>query len=238
MELILPSLSLNFQSSDGDPGFSLNIPSITLQTGKLTFLMGHNGSGKSLFLKLLAGEIRSSHRGGEGSVLPSQIAFVRQQAELSLATDLTVRENFLLRDSPSRLAEFLFPSRLLSRHVESLLTEHPELARKLDQPCRNLSVGQRQTLAFLVVSSRKSALLLLDEFLAATDRSTSRRLRRLAHGYAERTPASVIVVSHDISLSLEEADRILVFKQGNLLKDLRTGSPEWDEKHLAEYISN
>jgi ABC-type sulfate/molybdate transport systems ATPase subunit len=57
MELKVTNARKTFRGSDGEPSFSLDVPQIAFATGKLTFLMGANGSGKSVFVRLLAGDL-------------------------------------------------------------------------------------------------------------------------------------------------------------------------------------
>lgn len=244
MELNITEIKKTFRSSGGDPAFLLSLPAMTFETGSIVFLMGHNGSGKTVTLKLMAGEILPSNGSvrftlGESSWKANErpSGIVRQQAEDSLAMDLSVEENLLLRVSPHSILDHVFPSVRLKDQVNRLLSPHPELLRKLKQPCRNLSGGQRQALAFLSVTSRNYPVLFLDEFLAATDSGTSRLLRRLSREYTTKVEACVFIVSHDAPMALEDADRILVLMNGKLIRDLRRGDPEWNESALVGLLT-
>jgi len=232
-----------FNGADGEPDFHLEIPEMNFELGEVIYVMGHNGSGKSVFLKLMAGEMLPSNGyvllkvdGKTWNANKYRSGIVRQKAEESLATDLTVKENLLIRLATTSLVDLFFPSIRLHSKVKSLINSHSELSNKLDQPCRNLSGGQRQTLAFLAVASQDSKLLFLDEFLAATDQSTSTLLRRLAKEYAMRVRACVFIVSHDVNMATQDADRIIILKQGRLVHDLRNGDSEWNEKSVRNLL--
>jgi len=168
MELKISGIYKNF-GNGGEGTFSLSVGDIIVELGRVVFLMGHNGSGKSVLLKLMAGEMSPS-KGAITFQLGKQIwqadgdpcSIVRQKADENLASDLSVRENLLLRSSSHKWADLLFPKYRLQSHVQRLLENHPVLLEKIDQPCRTLSVGQRQTLAFLAVASRDTKVLLLD----------------------------------------------------------------------------
>lgn len=244
MELVVSGLRKKYGGSEGEPAFILDLPILRVKVGQIVFILGHNGSGKSITLKLLAGEILPSENEvrftqGEESWTAHKRpgAIVRQRAEDSLALDLTVRENLLLRAGRTSLWDYLFPAANLNKFVQDVVNPHKELLRKLDQPCRNLSGGQRQALAFLSVTSTKFPLLLLDEFLAATDSNTSRLLLRLMKDYARLVPATVFVVSHDVPLALSEADRILILSGGQLIRDLQRDSSDWDEAVLITLLA-
>lgn len=243
MELKVSELRKTYGGAEGEPVFSLDLPALSFELGSIVFIMGHNGSGKSVTVKLMAGEVLPSgghvrltfgEKSWKAHERPSGI--VRQRSEDSLALDLTVRENLLLRGSPASMLDSLFPAMRLKTQVETFVSPHLELRRKLDQPCRNLSGGQRQALAFLAITSRNYPVLFLDEFLAATDSPTSHLLRRLARDYAEGIPACVFVVSHDVPIALADADRILVLREGRLIRDLKRDDPEWNDSALMNLL--
>ena len=128
------------------------------------------------------------------------------------------------------------PITVLRSQIEELVAGHAELQKKLDQPCRYLSGGQKQALAFLAVSAQNLPLLLLDEFLAATDQTTSALLRVFVKEYARKTPACVLIASHDVKLALDQGDRILALNAGRLVKDIQRDSVEWNESSLREIL--
>jgi len=243
VELKVSEIKKRYGTSKGEPVFTLELPPMSFESGSIVFVMGHNGSGKSVYLKLMAGEILPSNgfvhfafgeKSWRANESPSGI--VRQRADDSLAMDLSVRENLLLRGLPNSFMDSLFPAMRLKDQVKSLVSTHAELNRKLDQACRNLSGGQRQALAFLTVTSRNYPVLFLDEFLAATDSHTTKLLRRLAKEYAERVPACVFVASHDVHLALADAGRILVLREGRLIRDMHRNDPDWEEGALIHLL--
>ena len=243
MELEVSNIQKFYRGSDGEPDFALDLPTMKFLLGQTIFVMGHNGSGKSVLIKLLAGEISPSNDYVEVKLgqkrwrtYEASSAIVRQEAAKNLALDLTVRENLLLRVKPKSLFEHLFPVFYFDKYVRELVGCHTELSRKLDQTCSNLSGGQKQTLAFLVVASQNFSMLFLDEFLSATDQNASLLLRRLAKDYAERVPACVLVVSHDVKMALTDADRILVLRAGRLIQDIDKTSSDWHENFISSLL--
>jgi putative ABC transport system ATP-binding protein len=243
MELKFSGLNKTFRGIEGEPDFSLDVPPLSIGLQKVVFIMGHNGSGKSVLLRLMVGEllpnngaVRIELDGDRWLAHERPCAIVRQEAERSLALDLTVRENLLLRVKARSFLDSMFSSRRLARYAKEIVANHEMMHRKFDQPVRNLSAGQRQTLAFLAVASQQRPALFLDEFLASTDQGTSRELRNLARSYAENVPACVFVVSHDIRIAMEDADQILVLRGGSLIRSMTRQDEAWSEASLFELV--
>lgn len=241
MELTVSNVRKTFKGTDGEPDFSLAIGNISLGLGKITFIMGPNGSGKSVFLRLLAGDLKPDHgvvavdRMVNGKDMQRWAAIVRQKAEENLALDLTIGENLVARRSDLSTLERFWPLKA-RKQVGKVLDGQPELIRKFDQQCRNLSGGQKQTLAFLAAASQNHILLALDEFLAATDQATGTTLRKMARDYAVAHKAAVLIVSHDIDVALEDADRIIVLKEGKLDGELERDSGQWNRAELSSRL--
>ncbi len=242
MDLVSPPIQKSFSSSQDVDGFRLSLPEIEYKAGELVFLMGHNGSGKSVYGKLISGEMRSdigisklnwvSKVKSEG---PS-LGVVQQQVDHNLALDLTVQENILLRFSYPMFSSFSRPGKKAYEWSGRVLKTHTELLKKMHHQAATLSLGQRQTLAFLCERSISSDALLLDEFLASTDHSTSKLLMDMVHEFLNEDNGVVIIISHAPLIALNEADRIIVFQHGRLAKDIRKGDQSWNLECLENLI--
>lgn len=227
--------------SNSFSNFKLEIPKIQFETGLVTFLMGHNGSGKSVFLKIISDEIKNDKNlkislGANPAEIKGLGKILRQKAIENLALELTVKENFIIHFQTKKLIENLLPSILLKNYIYDSLSSSKFLQEKENQLVSELSGGQQQTLAFFVTSSSKSKLLLLDEFLAATDMATTDTLLRESKKYAIENDASVVIVSHDIDVALDNADKIFVFSNGQLKNELDKGSSEWEKEKLQRLL--
>ena len=243
MELNISSLTRIYGDPQNGSYFSLQLPDLSLGIPGMVFVMGHNGAGKSLFLRLLAGEEHPSNDlvkltlgGREWNPQHTPWPIVRQNVDLNLALDLTVRENLTLHLSYTTFAGLYRPLTKSRAIIEKLVENHPEIRRKLDQPCRYLSGGQKQALGVIAISAHRLPLLLLDEFLGAADQSTTTLLLRLVSDYTQNTPACALIVSHDVRLALAHASRILVLRAGRLTKDISSSSTEWTESDLRNAI--
>lgn len=243
MELIVTGIKKAFESNDGEPTFDLEVPSLTFPLGGITYIVGHNGSGKSLFLKLLSGEMRPTggsvkieFQNRKYSPNEMEVAIVRQKAEENLCDDLSVEENLLLRLPAKTMNEKLFPKKYLKKQVVASLDGQGELIRKIKQVCSQLSGGQKQSLAYFTAAAQNSRILCLDEFLSSVDFNTSVVLRQKTKQYAKDHDACVLIVSHDLDVALEDADAIIVFKNGRLLSQLSRRSPQWNKPELLGMV--
>jgi ABC-type multidrug transport system ATPase subunit len=240
VELTLSETQVVLATDGASSGFSLDVPALDIGVGAMTFVMGHNGSGKTVWMRALAGEIQGQSVAAivceNGSAVQAKVGFLRQRADDNLALDLSVLENIVIRIDLSSWRERLTPLRSARAVAEKTLASYSTLTGKLDSAVRYLSVGQRQTLAFACAAMGRCRLLLLDEFLAAADHATAELLRCLSRQYASVTPAAVMVVSHDPRLALTDGDRILVLRGGKLIRDYKRTEGWPDENQLRSDI--
>ncbi|MES2934941.1 MAG: ABC transporter ATP-binding protein, partial [Pseudomonadota bacterium] len=134
---------------------------ITLQInpGERIGLLGHNGAGKSTFLKMVAGlyPISSGTRVIEGTV--------RSLFDLSLGfePDATGRENILYRG----LLLGLSPK--FMRMIEADIVRFADIGEFIDYPIKTYSAGMQVRLAFAISTAVGGDILLLDEVIGAGD---------------------------------------------------------------------
>jgi len=87
-----------------------------------------------------------------------------------------------------------------------------------DRHPRDLSEGQRLTLALAVVLAAEPPLLLLDEPTRGLDYTAKHRLVEILRDLAEQGHA-VLLATHDVELVAEVAHRVLVIADGELVAD-------------------
>lgn len=243
MELTLASIRKVFHADDGEISFVLDLPELRFQLGSVNYILGHNGSGKTVFLKLLNGEfsptdsvVEISLNGKKYTHQEINISIVRQKPEENLCMDLSVEENLLLRMSVNSLWGRIFPKKVLKDQLTRSLDDQHGLKKKIKQVCSSLSGGQKQALAFISATVQKSQILCLDEFLSSTDFRTSQMLRHKVKQYAKEYNACIIVVSHDFDVALEDADKIFIFDNGKLSCEVGKGSSKWNRPDIIKLV--
>ncbi len=182
--------------------------SLDIAEGERVGLLGHNGAGKSTFLKMVAGlyPISSGHRNVNG--------VVRSLFDLSLGfePDATGRENVLYRG----LLLGLSPK--FMRSIEDEIVEFAGLGEFIDYPLKTYSAGMQIRLAFAISTAVGGDILLLDEVVAAGDANFMLKAqRRIAELVAN---AEILVLaSHDFNTLRSLCSRGLVLHHGSLAFD-------------------
>jgi biotin transport system ATP-binding protein len=184
--------------------------SLRLTEGRIG-LIGDNGSGKSTFLRLIAGLIRP--KSGEVRVL-------------GVSTETRPNTGFLFQNPDHQI---LFPT--VGEEVAFGLIEQgmnvPEANVKAaallaahgcagweKRAVHELSEGQKQLVCLIAVLAPEPGLLLLDEPFASLDLPTRYELRERLNGLNQ----NIIMASHDIDL-LSEFDRVIWLEAGRVRGD-------------------
>ena len=220
--------------------FTLEATSFDVRPRELLAVLGRNGSGKSTLLRLLSGTLpplsgRVQLEGFEVSRLDlrmraQRIAMVQQETPLLF---------------PVRVWDYVMQGRHpYSRGLRFETEEDGAVARQAlveagadhlrTRWMHKLSGGEKQRAVLARALAQQPLLLLLDEPTLHLDIAAQvdllRRLRRIANdrGYA------VVVVTHELNLAAEFADRIILLDNG---KTLRVGKPvEVYEQELLQQV--
>lgn len=200
---------------------------ITLHSGEVVAVLGHNGAGKSTLMKMLAG----AYARDEGTIIIDG-----KQAELSSpaqAFDLgieTIHQTLALADNLDAAAN-LFLGREIGWKVGPFKmmdgAKMADLAAKvigqlnprfvnLSTPCRDLSGGQRQTIAIARAIHFEARILIMDEPTAALGPHETAMVGELIKSLKAKQ-IGIFLISHDIHDVFNLADRIVVMKNGRVV---------------------
>lgn len=182
--------------------------SLEIHPGERVGLLGHNGAGKSTFLKMLAGlyPISSGKREVVGTV--------RSLFDLSLGfePDASGRENILYRG----LLLGLSPK--FMRKVEQEIVEFADLGEFIDYPIKTYSAGMQVRLAFAISTAVGGDILLLDEVIGAGDANFMLKAKQRILKLIEQSEI-LVLASHDFGALKSICERGLVFHHGQLVFD-------------------
>lgn len=182
--------------------------SIEIHSGERVGLLGHNGAGKSTFLKTVAGLYPIS------SGVINVNGQVRSLFDLSLGfePDATGRENILYRG----LLLGLTPK--FMREKESEIVDFAGLGEFIDYPIKTYSAGMQVRLAFAISTAVGGDILLLDEVIGAGDANFMAKAKKRITQLIERAEI-LILASHDFSALSSICNRGLVFHKGEIIFD-------------------
>lgn len=188
---------------------------------EVVVIIGPNGAGKSTLLKMIAGLLKARQGavrlGGRDltahSVLERArlgLSFVPQ--ERNVFGDLTVAENL-------QTSAYLSPARARAR-CEAMYASFPVLAANRHRIARQLSGGQRQTLAMAMGLMLEPAVLLLDEPTAGLSPKAAGELFQTILAI-KRSGTAVLMVEQNALDALAISDRAYLLVSG---KNSREGT--------------
>ena len=193
--------------------------SFVVEPGERVAIVGHTGAGKTTVIKLL-NRTYDVHRGRvlvdgvdvrdwDLAALRRHIGVVLQDVFLfsgTIATNLTLERDDVAVDAAIAAARTV--------HADPFIRRLPDgYDERVRERGNNLSVGQRQLLAFARALAYRPTILVLDEATSSVDTETELLIQdavtRLLRG------RTALVVAHRLS-TIEHADRILVMHGGEL----------------------
>ena len=185
---------------------------LTLTAGPHTVIMGANGAGKSLLLRLLHGLLTpTSGRIQWGNTLLSEVVRQRQA--------MVFQRPVLLRRSVKANLRFALELRrgTPNGRVQRLkqLLELAGLAAAANRPARVLSAGEQQRLAMVRALSLEPEVLFLDEPTASLDPASVAAIETLIRT-ADTRGVKIILVTHDIGQARRLADDIVFIHHGQI----------------------
>jgi lipopolysaccharide transport system ATP-binding protein len=186
-------------------------------------VIGHNGAGKSTFLRLAAGLGRPTR--GQLQVHPDTAAVLSLGS--SFDPQLDGRENALtaalVAGMTRREAQQLLP----------VMLDFAELDEFVDSPVRTYSEGMKLRLAFGVVAALEPRLLILDEVLAVGDLAFRHKCQDRIAQLRERG-TSLVLASHQLDEIRTNCDQVAWLHRGDLraLGDVESVLEEYERESI------
>ena len=218
------------------PGFRLEVERLDVLEGEVLALCGPSGSGKSTLLAIMAGllepeagtvtlateagsvDLFSGSRRNWRS-LRRHIGFVHQDPRESLNDRRVVSEIVADPLDVHRLPG-LSPTRRGRRERALEILQHVGIsATQAKRTPTALSGGQRQRVAIARALVARPRLVFLDEPTSALDVSVQASIVELLQTLrAERPETSYVLVTHDLPLARQLADRVAILDQGRVVE--------------------
>lgn len=220
MDKILSLDGVHFQYSPESPSVLADL-SLDIPAGKITAILGPNGTGKTTLLHLLLGLLKPSqgsvhvagkpHRGYSKQALSQMIGLVPQFENVPF--NFSVFEYVLLGRSPY-LKPFQLPGDEDLRVTEGAL-EQAGISKLAEKPVTEISGGERQLVNISRALAQQTRILLLDEPTAHLDLENQSRILSLLKKMSARGITAVLT-THDPNAAIYVADRFVLMNKGNI----------------------
>lgn len=194
---------------------------LDVEAGEFVAFLGPNGAGKTTTLKLLSGVI--SPTGGEARVMGftpweraneyrRRFALVMGQKN-QLWWDLPAAESFRLHQQIYRI-----PIDEFDRTVDEL-GELLDVKRLLNQPVRELSLGERMKMELTAALLHSPEVLFLDEPTIGLDVVAQHNIQQFLKEYQQRRETTILLTSHYMKDVAALCRRVVIIAQGQIMYD-------------------
>lgn len=197
---------------------------VDVYPGEVVGILGHNGAGKSVLMKMLSGAYQRD--GGQIFVNGQEVQINNPRdarrynietiyQTLALADNLDAASNlFLGRELTTRLG-FVDDPRMEAETRKIMSRLNPNF-RRYSTPVAGLSGGQRQSVAIARAVYFDAKILIMDEPTAALGVEETRMVAELI-GELKRQGIGIFLIDHDIHQVKQLCDRASVMKNGRLV---------------------
>ncbi|KQN63575.1 MULTISPECIES: ABC transporter ATP-binding protein [unclassified Erwinia] len=231
--LKVEQLSIDYALADGQTLRAVDGLDLQIAAGEVLAIVGGSGSGKSTTASALVGLLGRSARRVSGAITLGgqplenasqrqwqrlrglEIGFVPQDPAQALNPIQTIgtqmREALTLHGVPKNQAAL---------RVESLLAEVglSDAQRVLHSYPHQLSGGMRQRVLLAMAMSHHPKLIIADEPTSALDVSVQKQVLDALDEMVRGRGIALLLITHDLQVALERADRVLVMQQGKVVE--------------------
>ena len=206
---------------------ALNDISLQIYAGEFVFLVGHSGSGKSTFIRMLIREIKPTK--GKIYVADEDLSTMRNWRVPYLRRNIgCVFQDFKLLPNKTVFENVAFALEVIGKSRHVIKTQVPEVLRlvglqdKLNKRPDQLSGGEQQRVSIARAIVNRPPLLICDEPTGNLDPQTSRGIMDLLERI-NRTGTTVLVATHDREMVDNMRRRVIALDRGHLTRDQDRG---------------
>jgi len=230
--LDVADLNVDYNTGDGATHAVRNV-SFTLEEGEFVGLVGESGSGKSTLGFAIAGLSKPPAHVSQGRILLDGVDI----ASLSTAELREQRHGGVAMVLQSGM-NALNPVRTIRNHFRDIFEAHghveksrwndraAELVGKVELPKTvldrypgELSGGMRQRISIALALSLEPKLMVFDEPTTALDVLVQHAVMNTIIDLQQREKFTALLISHDLGIVLESAQRVMVMHEGEIVED-------------------
>jgi cell division transport system ATP-binding protein len=223
--IVFDRVSKTYQAQPKAP--ALNNVSLQIFPGEFMFLVGHSGSGKSTFIRLINREIVATS--GKLVVAGEDLMRMRRWRVPYLRRNIgCVFQDFKLLPNKTAFANVAFGLEVIGKSRHIIRTQVPEVLRlvgledKTDKFPEQLSGGEQQRVSIARAIVNRPPLLICDEPTGNLDPQTSLGIMRLLDRI-NRTGTTIVVATHDREMVDSMRKRVVALEGGMLVRDQDRG---------------
>ena len=206
---------------------ALNDVSLQIFAGEFVFLVGHSGSGKTTFIRMLIREVKPTQ--GHIYIADEDLANMRNWRVPYLRRNIgCVFQDFKLLPNKTVFENVAFALEVIGKSRHVIKTQVPEVLRlvglqdKLNKRPDQLSGGEQQRVSIARAIVNRPPILICDEPTGNLDPQTSRGIMDLLERI-NRTGTTVVVATHDREMVDNMRRRVIALDCGNLTRDQDRG---------------
>jgi cell division transport system ATP-binding protein len=211
---------------------ALKALTLDIRSGEFVFLVGHSGSGKSTFIRMLNREVIPTS--GEIVVAGENLRTIKNWRVPYLRRNVgCVFQDFKLLPNKTAFENVAFALQVIGKSKHVIDTQVPEVLRlvgledKMDKRPDQLSGGEQQRVSIARSIVNRPPILICDEPTGNLDPQTSLGIMRLLERI-NRTGTTVLVATHDREMVDQMRRRVLALENGILVRDQKKGVYGYD----------
>jgi ABC-type branched-subunit amino acid transport system ATPase component len=227
--------------------------SFEVEEGKITALIGPNGSGKTTVFNLVSGILRPD----SGKILfkpekewidithksiefISNLGISRLFQQIQLFNNLTVKENLLLAfdNNDTKFFKNLFGFNKITKEKEEKIKEilkFVNMERFENSLAKNLSYGQRKLIELSRAILKPHKFLMLDEPVAGVNPLLREKITEILLLLKEKGE-TILLIEHDMNFTLKISDWVIVMEKGNVIAEGTPKEIKNNPKVLEAYL--
>ena len=201
--------------------------SLQIYAGEFIFLVGHSGSGKTTFIRMLIHEVTPTE--GHIYIANEDLTTMRNWRVPYLRRNIgCVFQDFKLLPNKTVFENVAFALEVIGKSRHVIKTQVPEVLRlvglqdKLNKRPDQLSGGEQQRVSIARAIVNRPPLLICDEPTGNLDPQTSRGIMDLLERI-NRTGTTVLVATHDREIVDNMRRRVIALDRGRLTRDQDRG---------------
>jgi cell division transport system ATP-binding protein len=206
---------------------ALNDVNVEISSGEFVFIVGHSGSGKSTFIRLLLRELLQDR--GQIIVAGQDLAKMKSWKVPYLRRNIgCVFQDFKLLPNKTSFENVAFALEVIGKSKHVIRTQVPEVLRlvgledKIDNYPNELSGGEQQRVSIARAFVNRPPLLLCDEPTGNLDPQTSLGIMKLLERI-NKTGTTVLVATHDRDMVDNMRRRVIALDGGKVVRDQDRG---------------